>query len=182
VLGGAGNDILDGGDGADSLQGGDGVDSLTGGAGDDTLDLNTDNASMVSDSAIGGTGNDTFIIDQSKLTSGFPILDGGVGGSDTLKFAGSTSASLDLSSLSGFTSVEVLDVSADGVNSNIILSALGIQGLVDNGNSSVLNIKLSANDLVSISIVSGETWSFNNTSNTYSFIQNGVTVAQAVLL
>jgi Ca2+-binding RTX toxin-like protein len=182
LLGGAGNDTLDGGDGADSLQGGDGVDNLTGGAGNDTLDFVTgSNTSLVGDSGAGGIGDDTFIVDQTKVAGGFQTLDGGAG-NDTLKFSGSTSATVDLNSLSAFNSFEILDVSADSVISSISLSSAGIQGLVDNGNSSVLNIKLSSTDLVSISTVSGETWSFNNTSNTYSFIQNGVTVAQAVFL
>jgi len=182
LVGGAGNDILDGAAGNDSLQGGDGVDNLTGGDGNDTLGFVTNNTSLISDIGSGGNGDDTFIIDQSKLVTGsFPTLDGGAG-NDTLKFSGSTSATVDLNTLSGFTSFATLDVSADGVASNISLSSAGIQGLVDNGNLSVLNIKLSANDLVSISTVSGETWSFNNSTNTYSFIQSGVTVAQAVLL
>ena len=181
LLGGAGNDTLDGGDGVDSLQGGDGVDNLTGGAGNDTLDFATSNTSLVGDSGAGGIGDDIFKIDQSKLVTGnFSTLDGGAG-NDTLQFSGSTSATIDLNSLSAFNSFEILDVSADSVISSISLSSAGIQGLVDNGNSSVLNIKLSSTDLVSISTTGTETWSFNNTSNTYSFIQNGNIVAQAVL-
>ncbi len=199
LKGGAGNDSLNGGDGNNSLESGDGNDTLTGGTGDDVLDfygsvdkdtLSTGpgsspatNSSLFGDSGLGGKGNDTFIIEQSKLVTGsFPTLDGGAG-TDTLKFLGVTSATVDLTSLSGFSSFETLDVSLDSTtNSNIILSSAGIQGLVDNGNASVLNIKLSATDLVSISTVSGETWSFNNTSNTYSFIQGGNIVAQANLI
>lgn len=57
LIGGLGNDHLDGGDGNDTLQGGSGDDALLGGAGNDVL-----SGGEGSDQLQGGSGNDTYII------------------------------------------------------------------------------------------------------------------------
>jgi Ca2+-binding RTX toxin-like protein len=56
LLGGAGNDALDGGSGADLLQGGAGDDILRGGSGADTID-----GGAGDDLLAGGAGGDTFV-------------------------------------------------------------------------------------------------------------------------
>ena len=74
-----GNDTLLGFAGNDSLDGGTGVDSLDGGAGNDLLIV------RMFDSIYGGANDDLFAVSEN-----FPaVLDGGLGGQDTLRFENS---------------------------------------------------------------------------------------------
>ena len=74
-----GNDTLLGFAGNDSLDGGTGVDSLDGGAGNDLLIV------RMFDSIYGGADDDLFAVSEN-----FPaVLDGGLGGQDTLRFENS---------------------------------------------------------------------------------------------
>ena len=167
LLGGNGDDTLTGGAGNDSLVAWNGNDSLVGGVGDDTLDLRTNNTSLVGDSANGGAGNDTIIISQDKLGFAGFNLDGGTTPStgaddsnDTLVvYKGTATASLNLTSLNA-TNFETLDVATDTSSTTVLLSSAGIQSLVNNGDNSILTLKLgttSTNDAYTFSLAAGET-------------------------
>ncbi len=79
ILGGLGDDALDGLGGDDTIDGGSGgIDTLYGGLGDDLLWTRTD------DQSYGGDGNDTI----SVAGDGPSVLDGGVGSADILRFEG----------------------------------------------------------------------------------------------
>lgn len=161
-----GNDTLTGGTGSDTLIAGDGNDTLNGGGAADTLDLKTNNTTLAGDNASGGAGDDTIIISQSGLSGAFTI-DGGTG-SDTLQFYASSNASLDLGSTfaaSKFNSINTLDLSLDSQSSAVVLSSASVIGLVDNGNSSSLTLKLTSG-ADTYSIASGETATFGNNSVT----------------
>jgi Ca2+-binding RTX toxin-like protein len=165
LTGGSGNDTLSGGDGNDTLKGGDGndiltagngVDSLNGGAGDDTLDLTkSSDANLNGNRATGDAGNDTVKVSVAKLAgAGSTFMADGGSGTDTLElWATGNSNSLttfDLSTItrddfvSDFTSFEVLDLSKDNIKTNFKFSSESIQALVDNGDNSVLTIRLKA--------------------------------------
>ncbi|HSH96830.1 MAG: calcium-binding protein [Methylophilaceae bacterium] len=75
--GGGGNDLLLGGNGDDNLYGEDGNDTLIGGAGNDTLD--------------GGTGNDTYQFTQGDGIDTIVENDVTAGNTDVLKFTSGTS-------------------------------------------------------------------------------------------
>jgi Ca2+-binding RTX toxin-like protein len=76
VLGGGGNDSIDGADGDDRFDGSSGDDTLTGGNGNDTMTAAGGNDSLVggegSDSLLGGGGNDTLLggSDSDSLQGG----------------------------------------------------------------------------------------------------------------
>jgi Ca2+-binding RTX toxin-like protein len=149
LSGGAGNDTLLGADGDDSLTAGDGIDSLDGGTGNDTFDMRTNNTSLVGDSASGGPGNDTIIISQDKLGSAGFNLNGGTTpntGADSsndilIVYKGTETASLNLTSLNAI-NFETLDVAADNSSTTVLLSSAGIRSLVNNGDNSILTLKL----------------------------------------
>jgi len=69
LVGGAGNDTIQGGNAADHIQGGTGNDTLNGGGGDDAIEGGDGN-----DSLVGGTGNDAIRGDAGRDT-----LRGGAG-------------------------------------------------------------------------------------------------------
>jgi len=71
VLGGAGDDTIDGGEGNDRIEGGDGNDVIEGGAGDDDV--------------MGGAGDDLFIFGSGD---GADYFHGGDGWSDTVQIDG----------------------------------------------------------------------------------------------
>jgi Ca2+-binding RTX toxin-like protein len=150
-----GNDTLTGGAGSDTLFAGSGNDTLNGGGSSDTLDFKTDNNSLASDIAHGDAGSDTIILAQSLLNTADSntLIDGG-SGTDTLQLFATSSLSLSSLSASKFNSIEVLDLSADSVDTVIELSSAGVRGLVDSG-SPALTIKLGAGD--SYSIASSDT-------------------------
>jgi VCBS repeat-containing protein len=76
--GGAGNDVLDGGAGDDQLIGGSGNDLLYGGSGNDVFDAGSGN-----DNAYGSSGRDVFLHRVSENVGSADFYDG-AGGSDTL--------------------------------------------------------------------------------------------------
>ena len=175
--GGLGNDTLVGGAANDSLRAGDGDDSVVGAGGSDTLDMRSGNNSLNGDVALGGSGNDTVIIKESSISGSF-TLDGGTG-SDTLQFYASASGSLNMRSIFGgsedasYQNFEVLDVSKDGVNSLIVISSDAIRALVDNGDSSVLTLRLNG---------AGDSYNFdieNDPAIDKTFLQNGVAFTNA---
>jgi Ca2+-binding RTX toxin-like protein len=168
-----GNDTLTGGTGDDTLIAGDGNDILNAGGGADTLNLRTNNATLAGDSASGGSGDDTIMIDQAALSASAFTIDGGTG-TDTLQFYASSSATLDLGiafAASKFNSINTLDLSLDSQSSAVVLSSAGVIGLVDGGNSSTLNLKLTSG-ADTYSIASGETATFGNNSVTLTNAAN----------
>lgn len=164
---GYGNDSLIGGAGNDNLIGGSGNDSLDGGLGDDTLDLRTNNSSLAGDSASGGAGNDTVTISQDALGSSTINLDGGSGTDSLVVYKGTATATLDLLSLKA-KNFETLDFSSDSSANSVVLSSAGIQQLVNNSTSSVLNLKLGSNDSYTIAGESGVTVSQGKNITFYS--------------
>jgi hypothetical protein len=159
------NDTLIGNDGNDSLVAGLGVDNLSGGAGDDTLDAR---GAGIDDVLDGGASNDTFLMTYAA-SFGSALVDGGAG-TDTLALYG-TPGTLDLNSTAfpdaKFENFEVLDVSRDSVNTNVVLSLSGLQSLVDSGTS--LTLKLGTGD--TWQVASGET--YLNTSSGVRFSSGG---------
>jgi Ca2+-binding RTX toxin-like protein len=165
LRGGLGDDTLTGGTGNDTLQSGSGRDTLSGGDGDDRLDFVTDNTAvtdtnMNGDVAAGGAGNDVIAISYAKwaaANTGFSA-DGGAGTADVLELQMASAGSLSLSSLtaSQFNNLEVLDLSKDAVKTTLSLSAAGVQGLVDAGNSSVLTLRLGTGASDVFQIANGE--------------------------
>ena len=170
--GGSGTNILNGGAGADTLLAGSGNDTLNGGSGNDTLDFHTNNISLTSVTANGGAGNDTVIINQDKLGSTTTNLDGGSDTDTLVVYKGTSTAELDLRSLNA-TNFEILDVSTDTNATSVKLSSAGIRSLVNNGDNSILTLKL-GNGVDSISIASetnitatnyGQSCKFTDASN-----------------
>jgi serralysin len=157
------------------LIGGAGNDTLIGGAGEDTLDLRTGNMNLndlVGDRAEGGEDNDTVIINQSALGGSVVNLDGGAG-NDTLQVWGSTGVQLDLRSLNA-TNFERLDLAADGIATNVLLSSAGIMNLVNNSSGAdVLTLRMSGSDSYTIAaegngitFTQGQNVRFMDSSNT----------------
>ncbi len=167
LSGGLGNDNLIGGIGNDKLIGGNGNDSLDGGLGDDTLDMRTNNTSLAGDSANGGAGNDTVIISQEALGSSTVNLDGGAATDTLVAYKGTATAALNLTSLKAI-NFETLDLSSDSSANSVVLSSAGIQQLVNNSTSSVLNLKLGSNDSYTITAESGVTVSQGKNITFYS--------------
>lgn len=177
LVGGDGNDTLTGGGsgvGIDTLLGGAGGDQLTGGSGKDSMDGGTDNDTLTGgggdDTLVGGAGDDTLVITQAQASSSGSLkLYGGTwdgstatkSGSDTLQFAATAAGVLDMKAVfaggnaSKYNQFSKLDVSQDGVNSNLTISASAIQALVDGGNASVLQLKLGAGDSYTVDTESG---------------------------
>ena len=177
--GGAGNDTLTGGNGNDSLVGNAGNDSMSGGAGSDTLDLRTGNAAatnLASDFAEGGAGDDTVIISQAAISGSFTLNGGttaGISGSDTLQFWASGAGPLDLQALfSGgqdikYQNFSTLDLSRDGLISDVKISSAAIRALVDDNNNSELTVRLTTGETFAILSETGVNSTFGN--NTVSF-------------
>ena len=168
LIGGNDNDSLTGNDGNDTLEAGAGTDNLDAGAGDDVLDFRTGNAdtNLANDVGLGGAGNDIFKVNQSQLSSS-SNLDGG-SGTDTLQFYATTNGSFNLSSIVGVSHIDKLDLSLDGVNSNLGISSAAIQSLVGNSASSVLQIQLGGADQYNLILASGETSGGMGSINTIS--------------
>jgi Ca2+-binding RTX toxin-like protein len=154
-VGGDGNDTLIGGVGNDTLQAGAGNDSLVGGAGNDTLDLLTNNTWLDGDYAEGGAGNDTIIVAQSAATGNFTLHGGtpaAASGTDTLQFWASNNGTLNMDAIFGganavkYQHFQVLDLSRDSQTSDVVLSSTAVRALVDNGNNSVLTLRLSGGE------------------------------------
>jgi Ca2+-binding RTX toxin-like protein len=150
IIGSSGNDNLKAGTAAMTFLTGGGQDTLQGGAGNDTLDLKTGNT-VLNETAKGGAGTDLFILAHSLISSGTGLIDGEAG-NDTLQLHMSSNGTLDFANFSNkdslFNSIQTLDMTQDGRDTSLQLTAAGIRALVgstsDTGSVS-LNIKLSAN-------------------------------------
>lgn len=168
IIGSSGNDSIKAGSAAMTLLTGGGLDSLQGGAGNDTLDLKTGNT-FLNDVAKGGAGADTFVVAHSQISAGTGVIDGELG-SDTLELYMSSNGTLNFMNFSDkdslFNAIEKLDMSQDGKDSNLLLTAAGVRALVgsvtDTGPVS-LAIKLTANvdSANSISASSGQSVTFD---------------------
>ena len=99
IYGQAGNDTIDGYLGNDTIRGDAGNDTLYGGEGDDHL---TGGADM--DELYGGAGNDTLVWDGDDT-----VIDGGVGGFDTLDLTGQSTVDFTLEPTNerGFESIDM---------------------------------------------------------------------------
>ena len=142
-----------------------GADVYTGGSNADTIDLRTNrtDSSIAGVTIQGAGGDDTIILNQSSLGASNFLLSGdttsnAAGSNDTLQFYAATPGTLNLSSIfagsneSKFQYFETLDLSADGVASNITISADWIRALVDAGDTSTLTIRYkSGSDTISYS-------------------------------
>ena len=183
--GGDGNDALIGGTGSDFLYAGAGNDTLRGNAGNDTLNLKDTNATtkgtnvtLAGDFADGGAGNDTIIVAQNAITNASFTVDGGAD-SDTLIFYATTSGSIDLKTAfnpnlgNNFNNFETLDLKTDGMSSRVEISADWVRNLVDKGDSSVLTLRLGAEDSYTVrsNTASDTEYSFGSSSLTF---QNSV--------
>ncbi|MDT8317030.1 MAG: Ig-like domain-containing protein, partial [bacterium] len=143
---------LTGGSGNDTLTGDTGNNVLTGGAGEDTIYAN-----QGSDTVFGGDNNDTIHVSSSTLPTS---IDGGTddGGSGDTLVLEDLGATFDLSGLAAVTNnIETLDI-GDGIDTEITISALDIQSMVNDGTSSVLTINAdSGADSLVIDLSGGET-------------------------
>jgi hypothetical protein len=129
----------------------------------------------VGDRAEGGDGADTVIISQSALGASGVNLDGGAGaGFDTLRVFGSTGAQLDLRNLNA-TNFERLDLSADGIATNVLLSSAGIMNLVNNtSGADVLTLRMSSTDSYTIESEAGVTVSQGRSISFYNSTNNNL--------
>ena len=138
-----------------TFQTGNGADIYTGGSGVDTVDLKTGRSSDLSGVNIqGGGGDDVFIVSQTSLNTAnaFTLSGDGAannaGSNDTLQFWASNAGTLDLRTMftgsndAKYKFFEILDLSKDNVASDITVSADWVRALVDNGNNSVLTIRV----------------------------------------
>ena len=125
VLGGEGDDRLDGGDGSDDLygeegddilEGGQGFDRLFGGEGDDRLDGGAGEDVLVGgegdDALTGGAGADTFVFTPDH-------------GTDTITDFGNGDDVIDLSALEGIAGFEELNIETYGTATVIDLPCCG---------------------------------------------------------
>ena len=119
---------------ADTLAGDAGNNSLSGGDGDDTFIAGTGSA-FGDDSFNGGAGDDTVIwydiANNSPSLNDIHILD-------------------SVNSDARYGSIKTLDFSKDNVNSNVWLSAQGVQAIADEGVNSVITLKLGIKDKYSL--------------------------------
>ena len=101
---------------------------LEGRAGDDTMYANEGN-----DTVYGGDNNDTFYV-SADLANLPNSIDGGAddGGTGDTMVLQDLIGTYDLSTLAGVSSnIETLDMSGDGVNTEITVSSADIQGMVE---------------------------------------------------
>jgi Ca2+-binding RTX toxin-like protein len=117
---------FDGFSGNDSITGNTGADTLLGGSGDDTIG----GGGSGNDSIDGGAGNDRISFQTTETVNGGE-------GIDTLWFA--STATVNLNTLNTFSgsNLEVLDLTATGVNVNLTLSNLLVNSLASATNASV---------------------------------------------
>jgi len=116
IIGGSGNDTLNGTDDADVIEGGAGADVLFGGAGDDRLI-----GGLGSDRLDGGTGSDLLTGGDSNDT--FVITPGNAGDVDVIQ---------------DFNAGDVIEMSAYGGSLSLVTS--GADTLVNNGTTTVARI------------------------------------------
>lgn len=172
LYGGTGNDTINGGNGNDTLFAGAGEDVINGGAGDDTIDLKTGNSdtTLVNDKIDGGDGNDKLMMDYTKWAAdhtGFYATGGA--GTDTLElYMNGGPNTLNLKDLSSLDHFDKLDLSKDSTATTVKVSVTGIQGLVDNGNSSNLTLVLASGQTDAITIDTSDPLSLNSITYTNS--------------
>ncbi len=149
---------LTGSDHDDGLFGDSSANILSGGAGDDSL-----NGLGGNDNLDGGLGNDSIYV--SSNTADLPnIVDGG-DGVDTLVLQGLVdSGSYDLTALANITdNIETLDI-RDGAGSEITVSGLDVQSMVDGGTSSQLIIMADSGDSINLTALGTEGIDYTSTS------------------
>ncbi|AUN33076.1 beta strand repeat-containing protein [Niveispirillum cyanobacteriorum] len=157
LIGGQGNDSLQGGAGADTITGALGDDSLTGNAGADVISGGEGNdvitAGAGSDSVDGGAGDDKFVVaaaaDFTGLATGIETVIGGAG-NDTLSFTegGETINSTDLL---GISSIEVIESASSTQTSGFTLT-LTDSVYTANGSTS---LRINANDSGTTGVTTG---------------------------
>ncbi len=126
LVGDSSANILSGGAGDDSLNGLGGNDSLDGGLGNDSIYVSSDPGDLPN-SVDGGDGVDTLVLQG--------LVDGG---------------SYDLTALANVTdNIETLDI-RDGVGTEISVTGLDVQSMVDGGTSSLLVIMADSGDSLNL--------------------------------
>jgi Ca2+-binding RTX toxin-like protein len=174
VFGGQGSSATVGTSGADALDGDSSANQLVAGLGDDTLVGNGG-----ADVLRGGGGDDVLAISDANFAS----LDGGLG-IDTLRL--DAALSLDFSSVDNIKlqSIERIDLTADGGNSQVTMNLTDVLNLSENSN--VLSVFGDTGDVVNLSNTSNGqsgSWSFTNTGGVDSYVFNsGGDVLATVLI
>ena len=147
LVGGSGNDVLDGLSGPDTLEGAGGNDVLLGGAGNDSLEGGENNDALNggagNDTLVGGPGNDNYIVDSL----GDQIVESpGEGSTDRVQTL------LTLYSLEGLPEVEILQFTGEGdfhgignAAANVLIGTTGADLLEANAGDDSL-IGASGND------------------------------------
>ena len=183
INGGDGNDILIGRDGNDILNGDAGNDKLYGGAGNDTLNGGTGNdyldGGAGADRLYGGAGDDTLVFDKNDT-----IIDGGLGGKDTLVLG--SNDNIDFSALDNsiIKNIEIIDLNA-GSHS---LTKLSLQDVIDMTDSTEKTLKIigDAGDSVELTNTGTNSWSTTSTqtidSVTYDVYTNSEDSSYKVLI
>jgi hypothetical protein len=174
VFGGQGSSATVGTSGADTLTGDSSANQLVAGLGDDTLVGNGG-----ADVLRGGGGDDVLAISDTNFAS----LDGGLG-TDTLRL--DAALSLDFSSVDNIKlqSIERIDLTADGGNSQVTMNLTDVLNLSENTN--VLSVFGDAGDVVNLRNTSNGqsgSWSSTNTGgvDTYVFSSGTATLATVLI-
>lgn len=114
-----------------------------------------------------------MIISQAAISGSFTLNGGttaGISGSDTLQFWANAAGALDLQALfsggqdSKYQNFSTLDLSRDGLSSDVKISSAAIRALVDDNNNSDLVVKLSTGETYSILAEAGVNATFGNNS------------------
>jgi hypothetical protein len=175
VFGGQGSSATVGTSGADTLAGDSRANQLVAGLGNDTLVGNGG-----ADVLRGGGGDDVLAISDTNVAS----LDGGLG-TDTLRL--DAALSLDFSSVDNIKlqSIERIDLTADGGNSQVTMNLTDVLNLSENTN--VLSVFGDADDVVNLRNTSNGqvgAWSSSNSSggvDTYVFSSGTSTLATVLI-
>jgi Ca2+-binding RTX toxin-like protein len=143
LLGGAGNDSLDGGAGNDLLDGAAGDDTMIGGDGDDTFLHNTGNNTVT-----GGNGFDRFLLTGNEAANTFDLKQ--VGTVLTITQDGVTGNN-------DFTTMERVDINANGGDDTVTFDGLTLAALVDlgSGNDTFKAAKVTADTTGVILLTAG---------------------------
>ncbi|MCW5655262.1 MAG: hypothetical protein KIT53_16120 [Hydrogenophaga sp.] len=146
--------------------------TLTGNALDNVL-----TASTFADTLLGASGNDIMVFNKDNYLGA--RADGG-DGTDTLRITGLVANTvLNLNSLTGrVTNTETIDVK-DSVSEFLSVGSAAIQSIVGQGDSSVLTLRLDANDRIVIQ--AGEHYAVNAGSSgvVYAFYNSDPTLGDA---
>jgi Ca2+-binding RTX toxin-like protein len=144
VVAGDGNDTIVSGTGSDYVSGGTGNDNITVGTGDDTVDGGTGNDTITvqtlsnGDSLVGGDGTDTLTIAAISSTSTPKNISGMEVVNVTSLGGGAVGITLDLTNVTGLTSLTSANNTTGAVTMNInnAPSTLTALSLDDGGNAS----------------------------------------------